>query len=504
MRVSEAFLVNTKNFDSIINALVEHTDDQITINSNLLEELGYTDPNDLLLVRLLKDLDIIDNEGKPGKFYEEFRDPRTTRKALAKGLCSANEKLFDQYPKIHQSSPEKIQDVLKEVFQGEKTDLIIKYIANTIHKVINYAGVSTIDKVLKGEPVPAAEIATLNTNGAPSEEDSLQMNQTEDTEDNDLLDAWHNDDIEEEEEENVHTEKAEANRDNDTEEDTDEDDFDTVEYGETKEDPLPIEKNTGNTSENEGTPIPSGPTESNATDEIDTDPFDLETPLAEATQKNDTMKDTITTDEHNFVHKALLRKSDLLHKMQRWEELLPTLEEIINRYDNEQQPPKLREAASRSIIRRATTLLKLNRDDEALSALETVIERFKDSENQSFYDQASRAMLYKAQVLEQNDSDELLPLYNTIISRVDDNSEIVMKEKLDHIHLKRFDLILKEGDDSQILDASTSIIRRFKQSGKHRNYLQKAMMVRAELLDKLNRDEEALEAYDDFLKTFGS
>ncbi len=489
MKVSGAFLVNTKNFESIISALIEYGQEKPAINADLLEELGYSDPNDLLLVRLLKDLNIINNEGKAAKYYEEFRNPGTTRKALAKGLYEANEKLFDSYPEIHQASPEKIQEALKELFQGDKTDLIIRYIANTFHKVVTYAGVSTVDKVVKGEVVSVTEVASVNTNGVPVDEDFTPDDQIENSKDDNIINNSETD-------EDHIASAEEVDDENQTDNYEEKSEIDNM------EDSIPFKKEEDSQGNDEKIST-SSPEKNKAMHQIDNDPFELETPLAEATRKNESIKET--GSEHKFVSTALLRKADLLHKLERWDDLLPTLEEIIKRYDDEQQPSNLREAASRSIIRRATTLLKLNREKEALSALDTVISRFKDSENENFYNQASRAMLYKAQVLEKEDeATGLLSLYNTIVARLDGSSEIIMKDKLDQIHLKRFDLICKESEEEQILNASTQLIKRFKNNNKHQDYVQKAMITRAELLDNMNRDEEALEAYDEFLEVFGN
>ena len=148
MKVSEAFLVNTKNFAPIIETLVNHDEDDIVVNSDLLERLSYSDPNDLLVIRILKDFSIIDNDGKPGKYFEEFKNPETTKTALAKGLVTAYEGIFDEHPDIHQLPPEKIKEVFENYFKDKKTDLIIKYISGTFQKIVSHVGVSTIDEVL--------------------------------------------------------------------------------------------------------------------------------------------------------------------------------------------------------------------------------------------------------------------------------------------------------------------------------------------------------------------
>lgn len=507
MKVSEAFLVNTKNFKSIIETLVEYEAEEPVINSALLEELGYSDPNDLLVVRILKDFCIIDNDGKPSKYYEEFNNPNTTKLALAKGLVTAYQQLFENDSKIHKASPDDIKEAFEELFQGKKTDLIVKYISGTFQKIVSYVGGSAVDKALQSlekeseleaSVVGAEEVQSGNSkNGTHTASENNSKASGEEISDKNIDDL-------------VNDFDAKKSEENPSEENPSSDDDSNLTVHEYMKGEEPEEVEEDNIKEEEEEdPFNFGEiddsseaeeTESNDT-QIDVDPVDLDIPLSTATENSDSMEPL--TAEHEFVQKALVRKSDLLHKMQRWDELVHTVEEIIKRYDDEEHK-ELNEAVSRSIIRRAIALLKLNKAKEALPALSAVIDRFKDSENKEFFDQASRAMLYKANILEKQGAGNLLPLYNAIIDRLDSNSDLLMKERLDQIHLNRFDLIISKGQNSEILDACQKLIERFKDNKKHVDYLQKAMIIRAEMLDKMDKDEEALAAYDEFLSVFGN
>jgi hypothetical protein len=559
MKVSEAFLVNTKNFAPIIETLVNYDDDDIVVNSDLLERLSYSDPNDLLVIRILKDFSIIDNDGRPGKYFEEFKNPETTKTALAKGLVTAYEGIFDEHPDIHQQPPEKIKEVFENYFQDKKTDLIIKYISGTFEKIVSHVGVSTIDEVLYSggdKDKVAAEVASVEAsenssknngsehtnNHTDSDNKDQQVKREEISENNidDFLSSFESSDSKDdsfeipnnqsqnspenknqeedpsvqefvtniEEETDMSTETKDKNDQNsaseevsETLEDVEEKDSTEIDNSDDLEDGDDINLDNDEQSDHESESTSSETTMEN--EKADIPPIDLELPMSQATKSTNAMPNV--TKEHQFVKKALLRKSDLLHKMKRWEELVPTLEEIINRYDNEENTD-FKESVERAVIRRAIAFLKLDKHDEALPALNSVISRFKDSNKDEFYEQASRAMLFKANILEKKNaaSDELLPLYNTIIDRLDSNSELLMKEKIDEIHCRRFDLILDEDDTSVLLDASAELISRFKDSNKHQDYLQKAMIVRAETLDEMGEDEAALEAYDEFLKRFGN
>jgi tetratricopeptide (TPR) repeat protein len=548
MKVSEAFLVNTKNFDPIIKTLVNYDAEDIVVNSDLLEHLSYSDPNDLLVIRILKDFAILDNDGKPDKLFEEFQNPKTTKRALAKGLLSAYEGIFDQHPKIHQRPPEKIKEVFEDYFKDKKTDLIIKYISGTFEKVVSYVGGSTIDAVLKDnadeenvtEAVAETAEQNFTNNGSQLNGNNNRDVKREEISDNnidDFLNSFEKSDsnndffntpdnppqgtsnqsqskgssihefmnnLEESERESM--ESTEDNTNKSTSEEL-YDALDDIEETNTRstehsnKNASPAYKTETNSQYPGEVSIPTEPAREKQKGDIASNNLESPTPIA----PDSTYSEKNIPAEHKFIQKALLRKSDLLHKMKRWGELVPTLEEIIDRYDN-QDNIDFRNAVDRAIIRRAIALLKLGKHEDALPALNSVISRFKNSDNKEFYEQASRAMLFKVNILERTDatSDELLPLYNSIIDRLDANSELLMKEKLDEIHCKRFDLIAGKNNPTMLLEACTKLFNRFKDSNNHIEYLQKAMIIRAEMLDEMGEDEAALQAYDAFLNKFGN
>ncbi len=135
--------------------------------------------------------------------------------------------------------------------------------------------------------------------------------------------------------------------------------------------------------------------------------------------------------------------------------------------------------------------------------MDNVINRFKNASDQQFYNHASVAMLHKAELLEHEENySDLLPLYDSIIRRLSDNENEQIKGKVDRIFNKRYELVLDQGTQDEILQASEQLIDRFKNNTEYRNQLQKAMIKKAEILEETNRDEEALEAYDEFLAMF--
>lgn len=204
------------------------------------------------------------------------------------------------------------------------------------------------------------------------------------------------------------------------------------------------------------------------------------------------------------VQQAYLKKVDLLYKLERHEELLPTLEEIINHFDNSKDAT-LKEAVSKAVIRRAVVLGKLKRHDELVPALDEIIKRFSSSDNREYYEQASMAMLNKAQILENRDAgEELIPLYDDIVDRLEDTTNPKIREKVDKVFQKRVDLLMETGDNERLLPAVDELIDRFKDDKEAAAKLEEAMFKKAEILEQMDRDEDALQAYSEFLDKFGN
>ncbi|GAA5521161.1 DUF5343 domain-containing protein [Aliifodinibius salicampi] len=503
MKVSEAFLVNTKNFDKIIEALVNYEDREFVIDSSLLEMLGYSDPNDLLVVRLLKDLSIIDQDGEAGKYFDEFRDPETTKKALTRGVLDAYAPLFEKDPQIYKADIGDLKKAFNEVFNGKKTDLIVKYISGTFQKITNYCGAGTIEAVMdereeafETENESEAELAVANhsSNGMyhAGQNSSIDMDKnTEHDSDSGSANPYTSN----------NTDKPSRNNDIGTDRTSD---FEDSSSYDDSEDQSEADFDPFETVDDEGEDFQEKE-KKKQTQAVDNDPVELNTSLSEIDVKK-TDDGPINTandsDQENLVQQALIRKSELLHKLQRWDELIPTLNKIIQRFDNTEHS-YLEDVVSQSIVRRAFVLVKLNRNDEALPALDNVINRFKNASDQQFYNHASVAMLHKAELLEHEENySDLLPLYDSIIRRLSDNENEQIKGKVDRIFNKRYELVLDQGTQDEILQASEQLIDRFKNNTEYRNQLQKAMIKKAEILEETNRDEEALEAYDEFLAMF--
>lgn len=527
MGISENFLVNTKSFDPIIQALISRSEHPETISDTTLEKMGYENPSDLLVLHVLRGLDIIHQDKTPSDLYFKMVDPDHTKEAIAEGVINGYKDLFLETPDIHKKLPGEIQEKLKEYFEGKKTDLIIKYIANTFHKLVSYAGIKTVEEArdrILGDELEAATVeeeieiddeieVEVEANDTVEESDSADSAVTETSNNGKSKPDFHAASEQEEissrsvEEILFGDKPAAEERDNESLKDQDDsaDERKNLEelsetelqeeLSESMEDDGSIQEYTSSEDreDEEDIPVPetaekapSGRSESSAL------PGNHKISLAKLD----------TSDER--IQKAVVRRAELLYKLGHNEEALDSFEEMISYFDTTDEA-FLKQAVHDAVLRRVELVKKLDQDHKLLPALNEVIRRFSSSDNPEYYEQASKAMLQKAELLETMDYDgqDLLPLYNRIINRLEDETDPYIQDKVNEIYIRRLTLLNRADDNSELLKALNQSITRFGDTPRFRKYLEETMFRKAEILEEMNRDEEALDAYTSFLEEFG-
>lgn len=554
MAVTESFLVNTNSFNSIIEALIELNEIPDTITDDLFQTLGFDSPSDLLVIHMLKELGMITVDGEPTDLYKELIDLDTTNEAVAIGIINAYAGLFENNKDFHKLQHSEIKDTLNSYFEGRKTDLILKYMTNTFQKLVTYAGHKNLQKAVekhfKGEtevedtvadeessPVddvitseqaePAAEEkADTHT----EEEQSLKQVDEQDSEFDDIFFGEDSEQAEQTAEEPEALEETPEKRKNASinfdelpqvhQEDKgtkhiddlwaeDEDIESQAEGGHTDETEDEIQEN--DYSEHE---LIEDTAEKEPVSKEDQESLEQELLTIKAIESmngfNKNGSETTEKPMSNFrnipmnekVEKALIKKAELLYKLERFEDVLPAYKDIISYFD-ESENDHLQKAVANAVINRVAILNKLNRKDQLLPALDEVINRFENSSTTEYYEQASMAMLQKSQLLEDESDDELLPLYNAIIDRLGNASNPKIKTQVDEVFISKVDILTESGPEHELLEAVDELIARFKGSQLHTGQLEQAMYKKAEILEGLDRNEEALEAYTEFLDKFG-
>jgi hypothetical protein len=549
MAVTESFLVNTNSFNAIIEALIELDEAPEEVTDELLVSLGFESPSDLLVVHMLKELKMVTMDGKPTDLYHQMINPETTDEAVATGIIHAYEDLFEKNRDFHKLQKEDIHKEMNEYFDGRKTDLIIKYMTNTFHKLVAFSGLNNVQKAVDThfkdapvkeedpveEQVSIEEEITLSENGsADSQEFEEDLSETDPKEESEFDDIFFTDEDDDENEEKaskksinfdelprVHQEeKGSKNIDDFFVTESDEEENKELENLAEETDSDISEKNIEseeNSNQDESNEADSDDEFENIVEieDIEEGQESLEQELLEinmestnghntngAETKENPMANLTNIPTTEKVEKALIKKAELLYKLERFEDVLPAYNEVISFFDDSDKD-HLKEAVAKAVINRVAVLNKLDREDDLLPALDEVIDRFEHSSTTEYYEQASMAMLQKSQLLEDESPEVLLSLYNDIIDRLKNASSPKIKNQVDDIFISKVDILGENGSDNELLDAVDDLIERFEDSKLHTGQLEQAMYKKAEILENLNRDEEALEAYSEFLEKFG-
>lgn len=577
MAVTESFLVNTNSFNPIIEALIERDEAPEKVTDELFASMGFEGPSELLVIHMLKELNMLTVEGEPTELYHDLTNSDTTDEALATGIIHAYSDLFTENREFYKLQQEDVRAALENYFEGRKTDLILKYMTNTFHKLVSYAGLSTMQKAVNKyfenkaevEEVADSEDVIEETADTPSAEEAVADSVETGEESADAESAEGVREVIAETEETEETPKPLEDEmevsESETEDDFNDDEVDDIFFGEESDkqdeeteleevadeisaaeeekeginfDELPqvqreekgsesideflnIDNNTEETEEATASSDAESETEveTTATDEeeslsekqketLEKELMEIDMESTNGLHKNGTDNAEIPmTNLNNLptkekVEKALIKKAELLYKLERFEDVLPAYKDVISYFDDSDKE-HLQEAVAKAVINQVSVLKKLNREDELLPALNEVINRFEDSSVNEYYEHASLAMLDKAQLLKDESPETLLPLFNDIIDRLRRATAPKVKTQVDDIFVKRVDVLTETGPEQKLLDAVDDLISRFEGSQTHTGQLEQAMYKKAEVLENLGRDEEALEAYSEFLEMFG-
>lgn len=511
MKVTEVFLVNTNNFDSILESLRNTDTIPEKLTDTYFKSLGYTNPSDLLVLHLIKELGFINEDDEPTPLFHELREKDTHRMAMARGIINAYGPMFERNPQIHKLTNEELKNEFLLVFQEQKTDLILKYMAGTLEKLISYAGSKHMDALLnemKSEPAgngvlsgfgpessqgpaarqPAPELSGVKSNTGPSATASLPetplppvekpANKTGEMPKIMIPDLVG-------ESKNGKTNPAREQPEDKPLHRTNRENYKEVEPEKASE--FSYEDLIDNFQE------PSNGSAEKQPENVTEDPMNAQP------KPTPTMK----IEGSDRIQKAVIKRADLLFKLGRYNELLPDLEHIILTFENTSDP-SLRDYVSESIVRRANILIKLERYDDALPALDDVIRRFEHSGNSDFYNKASGAMLHKFRLMDMLGTDDnFLLLADKIIDRLASSTNPTISDQVDKVIIKKVDLLTEHGAPEQRLEAIDQAVPRFENNSEKATYLEEIMYRKAEILEDLGKDEEALDAYNHFIDMYG-
>lgn len=124
-----------------------------------------------MLLRLLKDLGFLDENGTPQKLYFEFLDETQSKKVLAKAIRHAWSDLFSVNKNADKMTKPQVKSKLKTLYEGSKTKTILDRIASTFVTLCEYADFSD----LPADEPEQQEIDSSTDESLPDEQKTNQQ-----------------------------------------------------------------------------------------------------------------------------------------------------------------------------------------------------------------------------------------------------------------------------------------------------------------------------------------
>lgn len=138
MGLTNSYLNTTKNFDKIMNSILNAKAPERFTNK-FLEDLGFKSSNDRLLIGVLKSIGLLDENSQPTQRYYEFLDQSKSKKVIREGIEEAYEDLFNVKKDAQNMTNDEVKNKLKTLTQGQKGDKVIRCMAMTFKTLCDYA-----------------------------------------------------------------------------------------------------------------------------------------------------------------------------------------------------------------------------------------------------------------------------------------------------------------------------------------------------------------------------
>jgi len=330
MSKMKSFINDPKNFENSLQT-IRSAGRPEKFNKDFLIEAGFGESKAILYNNLFIALDLVEEDGKPGKDYGRLINTEEESKSVI------SEKVWEKYTDIFAEERhayalpvEKLTDVFKKVYGDEHSEAFLNLMASTFKALVDYAGLKSSKKAPAKELVAAEEYA----NGVHEQDGALEQVPMEE-------------------------EKAEMTG---------------------ADSSVRIHEEAPDSTEETAD-------ESNSQHSVDF-LMDLiqETPSSKYNKKEDTVNTNIIENDEKqltngkeesveFLKKALVKRVDLLKKLDRNEDAVEALEQLVNYFENSDHADK-DHILSKSLIQKAELLEKLGKDEETLAAYEQYIQRY--------------------------------------------------------------------------------------------------------------------------------
>lgn len=315
-----------KNMDLIRNA-----DRPVKFDKEFLISLGIDASNAVLYKNLFISLGFVYQNGQPNTDYGRFIGTREeSRSILAEKIWDKYTSLFTEERHIHEKNKSEMTEVFRKVYGKDHSESFINLLSSTFKALVDYADIKSIQK----QPVEmVSETVHLNGNGVSSGSDSGSDETNPDSRDLYKFNERITDELK--------TDESQSDK--------------SVEYLMDLITRKPNNQDPKNTAtENEDSTMNND--------------------IVEKAPSRTSLNQNETSD--NFLDKALFKRAELLQKLDRNEEAIQALDQVVQYLETQYSGSDQQGKISDSLIRKAELLEKLGNDEKTLEAYEQYINRF--------------------------------------------------------------------------------------------------------------------------------
>jgi Family of unknown function (DUF5343) len=172
-----AYLVTTKNAETFLNA-IQGAKAPERFTTKFLKDLDFNSSNDRLYIGVLKGLGFLDENGSPTDRYFAFLDHSQSGRVLADALRDAYDELFALNKNAQTMTLDEVKGKLKSLTQGQKSDAVIGWMANTfkdLAELADWAATAARPAKEEAEPLPVQPLP-LASQETPRRELELHYN----------------------------------------------------------------------------------------------------------------------------------------------------------------------------------------------------------------------------------------------------------------------------------------------------------------------------------------
>jgi hypothetical protein len=145
MALMDSYLIKTIHMTELFSSIQSaQAPDRFTLK--FLENMGFSSSNDRLFIRVLKSLNLIDENGAPTENYYEFLDQSAAPRLMAKLLRVAYGDLFAINKKANEMSEAELKNKLKTLTQGKKSESVISNMVRTFKALSEFADWDPVHK----------------------------------------------------------------------------------------------------------------------------------------------------------------------------------------------------------------------------------------------------------------------------------------------------------------------------------------------------------------------